>query len=96
MEKQFYVYCVTNCKNGVLYIGVTSNLVGRIWQHKNKVVKGFTQKYNLKLLVYFEIHTDINSAIHREKRLKEWKREWKIALIEKDNPEWYDLYDGLI
>lgn len=90
-----YVYIVTNDRNGTLYIGVTNNLIKRIWEHKSKLIKGFTTKYNIDKLVYYEQHPDINTAIHREKRLKEWHRKWKINLIEKTNPYWQDLFDQL-
>jgi len=83
-------------KNGTLYIGVTSNLLNRVSQHKNKELKGFTEKYNIKKLVYYEIFSDSLSAITREKHIKKWNREWKINLIEKDNPGWKDLYKELI
>ncbi len=95
MQKQFAVYIMTNKKEGVLYVGVTSNLPQRVWQHKNKVVDGFTKKYNLHLLVWYEQHENAESAILREKRLKKYRREAKIKLIEKDNPEWKDLYEAL-
>jgi putative endonuclease len=95
MNKQYYVYIMTNKKNGTLYIGVTSNLIKRLWDHKNKTTKGFTSKYNLTRLVYYEIHESIENAIKREKRLKLWLRQWKISLIEKENPKWEDLYDTL-
>ena len=94
--KDFYVYILASKPNGTLYIGVTSNLISRIWEHKNKVVEGFTKKYNVSSLVYFEQHFSAESAIHQEKRLKEWKRAWKIDLIEKDNPAWEDLYPQII
>jgi len=83
-------------RNGTLYIGVTNDLVRRVYEHRNDFVEGFTQKYAVHLLVFYEIHNDINNAIQREKRLKKWNRAWKIELIEKENPEWNDLYDGLI
>lgn len=88
---QYYVYILTNKKNGTLYIGLTNNLERRINEHKNKLIDGFTKKYNLGRLVYFEVHPHINDAILREKRLKKWKRQWKIDLIEKENPNWADL-----
>ncbi len=94
--QQYYVYILTNKKNGVLYTGVTSDLIKRIYQHKHKLIKGFTEKYNINSLVYFETTNDIHSAIHREKCIKRWKRIWKIELIEKQNPEWKDLYYCLI
>lgn len=83
---------VTNKKNGVLYIGVTNNLIRRIYEHKNNHIKGFTYKYNAKSLIYFEVFDNIEDAIIREKRLKKWNRAWKIKLIEGMNPEWKDLY----
>ncbi|MBS0351685.1 MAG: GIY-YIG nuclease family protein [Proteobacteria bacterium] len=90
--KSGYVYILANQPNGTLYIGVTSDLRKRIWQHKNKHSDGFTAKYHLDKLVYYEVFEDIESAIYREKRLKEWQRKWKISLIEKINPLWKDLY----
>ena len=92
MEKQPYVYILASKKNGTLYIGVTSNLIQRIWQHKNNQVEGFTKKYNVHTLVYYEQHEVMESAITREKQMKKWKREWKIKLIEKGNPQWEDLW----
>ena len=86
--KQYYIYILTSKKNGILYIGLTNNLVRRIYEHKNKLVEGFNSKYNVNNLVYFEITDNVNSAIHREKKLKGWKRKWKINLIEKSNPNW--------
>ena len=91
-----FVYIVSNKKNGTLYIGVTSNLVCRIYEHKNKLFKGFTSKYDLTKLVYFEIYEDAGQAISREKELKKWERDWKIQLIEKNNPNWDDLYSKII
>ena len=93
MKKQFFVYILSSQRNGTLYIGVTSNLVKRIWEHKNNQAEGFTRKYNVKNLVYFEIHDNAESAITREKQIKKWKRAWKIRLIEEKNPDWKDLYD---
>ncbi|KKQ17886.1 MAG: Excinuclease ABC C subunit domain protein [Berkelbacteria bacterium GW2011_GWA1_36_9] len=83
-------------KNGVLYIGITSDLKRRVYEHRNGMVDGFTKKYFIKHLVYYEQTPDINSAITREKQMKKWKRNWKIELIEKNNPEWTDLYDEII
>ncbi len=79
-------------KNGTLYIGVTNNLIKRVFEHKSNLVEGFTSKYEVHYLVYFEETSDVKSAILREKRLKKWNRQWKINLIEKENPEWRDLY----
>ncbi len=93
--KQSYVYIIASKKNGTLYIGVTSDLKRRIYEHKNKQVEGFSKRYDISLLVYFEIYDDIRLAILREKRLKAWKRDWKIKLIEERNPEWNDLYNEL-
>ena len=87
-----YVYILASRKVGTLYVGVTSDIVKRVGEHKTDVVKGFTSKYNIKMLVYYEIHDEIENAIHREKCIKEWKRAWKIQLIEKENPDWDDLY----
>jgi len=92
--KQYCVYITTN-NSKTLYVGVTSKLRDRIWQHKNKLVEGFTKKYNITKLVYFEQTEDVYSAIAREKQLKGWTRKKKIALIEKENSEWRDLYDDL-
>lgn len=95
MKSSSYVYILTNEYNKVFYIGVTSNLVKRIWEHKNKAVEGFSKKYNLKKLVYYEIADDIESAIVREKQLKRWHRQWKINLIKDFNPFIEDLYDKI-
>ena len=88
---QYFVYILASKKNGVLYIGVTNNIERRLFEHKNKTVKGFTSRYNIDKLVYFEQFIDINEAIKREKQLKKWNRQWKIDLIEKNNAEWKDL-----
>lgn len=95
MKENFYVYILSNQSNRVVYTGVTSNLVKRIWQHKNKVADGFTSKYNVNKLVYFENHDDAENAIKREKNIKDWKRAWKNELIGKENPDWRDLYDDI-
>jgi putative endonuclease len=95
MKKQFFVYILANRKHGTLYVGVTSNLIQRTYQHKSKTVGGFTKRYDVHKLVYFEIFDDSISAITREKRLKKWDREWKIQLIEGQNPGWVDLYETL-
>ena len=94
--KQYCIYITTNKTNKVLYIGVTGNLPKRICEHKNKLVEGFTKKYNVGKLVYFEQTEDVLSAIAREKQLKNWHRQWKIDLINGVNPEWKDLYDTLL
>ncbi len=94
--KVFYVYIMTSEKNGTLYIGVTSDLIKRIWEHKDKVVDGFTQKYGIDKLVYYETHATAEDAFKRESQLKNWKRYWKIKLIEEKNPDWKDLYESLI
>ena len=91
MNKTYVVYIMTNYSETSLYIGVTSNLPKRVWEHKNKAVEGFTEKYNVDKLVYFEITDSIESAIKREKQLKNWHREWKINLIKENNPEFRDL-----
>jgi len=89
--KSYYVYILASKKHGTLYIGVTSDLLGRTYLHQEEILEGFTKKYGVKKLVYFEIYDDINEAILREKRLKKWNRDWKINLIEEKNPEWVDL-----
>jgi len=94
--EQYYIYLLASRRNGTLYIGVTNNLVKRIWQHKNNIIEGFSKKYNIHKLVYYETTADVNSAITREKQMKKWNRQWKIELIEKHNPNWEDLYYGLI
>ena len=88
---QYYLYIITNKKNGVLYIGVTNNLERRMLEHKNKLIKGFSSRYNLDKLVYLEVYQYVEDAIKREKNMKKWKREWKINLIVEDNPDWGDL-----
>ena len=95
MTKQYYVYILTKKSNNVLYIEVTNDLVRRIYEHKNKVVNGFTKKYNLNKLIYFETTTDVRSALEREKQLKNWHRDWKINLISEFNPKWEDLSEML-
>jgi len=93
---QAYVYILSSQRNGTLYIGVTSDLIKRIYQHRNNLSEGFTKKYKVHRLVYFETTPSIKGAIQREKQLKQWHRQWKIELIEKDNPEWIDLYGALL
>ncbi|MCP3922581.1 MAG: GIY-YIG nuclease family protein [Desulfobacterales bacterium] len=95
MERQPCVYILANKKNGTLYTGVTSNLIKRVFQHKNGDVSGFSKRYQIKNLVYFEIHLTMENAIIREKQIKKWNRQWKINLIEKDNYNWNDLYNIL-
>lgn len=87
----YYIYILASKKNGTLYIGVTNNLERRMYEHKNEVIKGFTKKYDVKNLVYYEETDDVSIAITREKQLKKWNREWKLKLIEKENPGWKDL-----
>ena len=91
----YWVYILASRKHGTIYIGVTNDLVRRIYQHKNKMSRGFTSQYSVGLLVWFEAYDDITTAIEREKELKKWRREWKINLIERDNPNWDDLYDSI-
>ena len=95
-EKQYYIYLITNKRNTTLYIGVTSNLIKRIYQHKNKSVEGFSSKYNLNKLVYYEVFHSIEEAIKREKYLKGKTREFKTLLIDEFNPEWKDLFEDII
>jgi putative endonuclease len=96
VNKHYYVYILANKKNGTLYIGITSNIVKRVWEHKNKLVNGFTKRYDVKNLVYYEQYDDPQNVIRREKRLKRYNRNWKLDLIEKHNPEWKDLHNDLI
>jgi putative endonuclease len=93
---QYYVYILASQRNGTLYIGMTNNLLRRIWEHKNDVVEGFTKQYDVHHLVWYEVADTALVAITREKQLKHWNRAWKLRLIEKMNPEWKDLYDDLI
>lgn len=95
MDKQYYVYILTSKSYGILYIGITSNLIQRVHQHEQGFVEGFTKKYNIRQLVYYEIYSDVYEAITREKRLKKWNRQWKINLIEQHNPQWVNLANGL-
>ena len=96
MNRQPAVYILASKRNGTLYIGVTSDLVKRVWEHKNDVAGGFTKRYRVHQLVWYELHENMESAILREKRLKDWKRSWKLNLIESMNPDWHDLYDSII
>ncbi|MBX9903224.1 MAG: GIY-YIG nuclease family protein [Burkholderiales bacterium] len=89
------VYLLASRRNGTLYIGVTSDIVKRIWEHKNDAVEGFTKRYGVHILVWCEAHETMESAITREKTIKGWKRRWKLELIEKENPQWIDLYDSM-
>ena len=93
--KQPAVYILASGRNGTLYVGVTSHLVGRVWQHRNGTCAGFTDDYAVHRLVHYETYPDMPTAILREKQLKKWNRDWKLRLIEKDNPQWRDLYDSL-
>ena len=90
-EKLYYVYILASHRNGTLYMGVTGDLIKRSWEHKNKIAEGFTEKYNIDKLVYYETTNDIKAALQREKQLKKWNRKWKMELIEKENPDWVDL-----
>ncbi len=94
--KTYYVYIMASKKNGTLYIGMTNDLIRRVWQHKNNVHEGFTKKYGVHHLVWYEATNDVKGAIQREKQMKKWNRQWKINLIEKENPKWEDLYEGLL
>ena len=96
MRRQPAVYILASKRNGTLYIGVTSDLAKRVWQHKNDVVDGFTKRYSVHQLVWYELHETMESAIEREKTLKNWKRVWKLELIENSNPSWQDLYETIV
>ena len=95
MEKWYYVYMLASRRNGTLYTGITSDLAGRVWQHKNDVYEGFTKRYGVHILVWYEAFDDVYTAIAREKQLKKWNRAWKIRLIEKENSGWNDLFPKL-
>ena len=95
MSKVGYTYILASDRRGTLYTGITSDLSGRMWQHKNDVVGGFTKVYGVHRLVYYEAYDEIEQAIAREKQLKNWQRDWKIQLIEEKNPDWIDLYPSL-
>ena len=90
------IHLMASRRNGTLYVGVTSDLAKRVWQHKADMVDGFTKRYGVHTLVWYEAHDSMESAIRREKPIKEWKRKWKLELVEKDNPEWKDLYEDLL
>ncbi len=94
--KQPAVYMLASGRNGTLYIGVTSNLVKRVWEHKNDLVEGFTNRYKVHQLVWYELYDRMTDAIAREKRLKHWNRQWKLSLIESRNPGWRDLYEEIV
>jgi putative endonuclease len=95
MDRAGFVYIMANRKNGTIYIGVTSDLVKRVWEHREGVIRGFTRRYKCKLLVWYEAYEDLQEARQRELRMKEWKRAWKIKLIEEENLDWDDLYPTL-
>jgi len=94
--KQACVYILASQRNGTLYVGVTSDIVKRVWEHKQDHVEGFTKKYGVHTLVWYEVHMEMQAAITREKAIKEWKRAWKLKLIEHSNPDWRDLYGDLL
>ncbi len=94
--KQPAVYILASKRNGTLYVGVKSDLAVRVWQHRNDIVEGFTKQHGVPMLVYFELHDDMESVIVREKRLKKWNRAWKLRLIEEMNPDWNDLYGSIL
>ena len=96
MHMQYFVYILASKRNGTLYTGVTNNLIKRVYEHRHNLMASFTQAYNVHLLVYFEVHQHIETAIKREKIIKHWKRDWRIELIEKNNKEWKDLYSSLV
>ena len=96
MEKRPCVYVLASKRNGTLYVGVTSDLIKRVYEHKHGLADGFTKKYKIHRLVYFEMHEDMNAAITREKQIKKWNRAWKLELIEKNNPAWKDLYESIV
>lgn len=91
----YYVYIMASKKNGTLYIGITNDLIRRVYEHRNDLIDGFTRRYGIHKLIYFEQTDDVLSAIQREKQLKKWHRKWKVDLIEQENPEWRDLYDEI-
>lgn len=95
MAKQYFVYILAKARNSTFYVGITSDLKKRIWEHKNETADGFTKKYGIKNLVYYEIYDDAENAIKREKQLKKWNRPWKMRIIEELNPDWNDLYEKL-
>jgi putative endonuclease len=96
MSRRGYVYILASQRNGTLYVGVTSDLVERVWEHRQDLVESFTKRYGVHRLVYYEIHAEIAEAIRREKRIKKWERGWKIRLVEQMNPDWQDLFEDLV
>ncbi|MEJ2697444.1 MAG: GIY-YIG nuclease family protein [Candidatus Sulfobium sp.] len=96
MKENFYVYIMASQKRGTLYIGITSNLTKRVYEHRNGIVEGFSKRYAIHRLVYYEVARDAETALSRERQMKKWNRTWKLRLIEAQNPEWRDLYDDLI
>jgi putative endonuclease len=94
--QQYYVYILASKKNGTIYVGVTGDLIKRIYEHKQNLIDGFTQKYGVHDLVYYEVHNEIEEAITREKQIKKWNRNWKLRLIEERNPDWKDLYNEIV
>ena len=96
LDKHPAVYVLASQRNGTLYVGVTSDLVKRIWEHKNNLVEGFTKRYGVHRLVWYELHESMEAAINREKQIKEWKRKWKLELIERTNRNWEDLYNSIV
>ena len=96
MVRQAAVYILANKPNGTLYIGVSNDLVKRTWEHRNDMVEGFSKKYGIHRLVYYELYEDMVSAITREKQMKKWHRSWKLELIERQNPDWNDLWEGIV
>ena len=93
--KDYFVYILASRRNGTLYVGVTNDLIRRVWEHRQGLIEGFSKKYHVDLLVYFEQTSSIDEAITREKRIKRWNRDWNLKLIEKQNPNWVDLYDQI-
>ena len=96
MKSGGWVYILTNKKMGTLYVGSTSDLIGRVWQHKNKAIPGFTSKYNVDKLVYYEWHNRLDDMVKRERQMKDWHRAWKLRLIIDNNPDWRDLYNDIL
>ena len=92
----YYVYILASRPNGTIYVGVTNDVIRRVYEHKQGLADGFTKRYGVNTLVHFEAYDDVNRAMQREQNIKHWKRDWKIALIERQNPDWHDLYDTLV